>query len=408
MEPLVKHRNALLGLLATFSLPAAAQEAPSSSPAPASAPSSSPALPASAPALPPEAPVAPPQDNKTSLQVSGFVAAQVTFDSNSTEAQNHLISVQGEGDAGRIGFAFDATRLNAVARKGSGDFQFEGRAEADLQSAIFFRMRHAYAAASKNGSTLLVGLTDTLVGNIVGPNIFNNDWFFAQGNAYDRIPQLRVSHDTGTLFAAVAILPNLHGAPDALPHAQARVRVRVGEAGTVGVAGHFGVTNRATNPADATQTVDGVVSYLASVDAGLPLGPVVLSAQAWVGAGAAHGTGGHAIGNPLFVVNADGAPVSVPAVGGFVDLLYKASATVSAGIAGGASVLTDDTPGEVAVPVASNVTAVAYAACSLRPNWTLAMELQAARTERGLDPAALDQRQNLDDLRVLFGQRISF
>lgn len=369
-------------------------------------------MPASAPSAEPEQvdpPYQAPAETKSpvTLEVHGFIAAQVTLDSNNAVAQNHLISVGGDGEAGRIGFAFDATRVGAVARTAAGDYQFEGRAEADLQNAVFFRVRHAYASARKGGAGLLIGLTDTLVGNVVGPNVFNNDWFFAQGNAFDRLPQVRVSFQNETVSLAVAALQNLHGAPDVLPHLQARASLKAGPV-ALGLAGHAGITNRAANPADATQTVDGVTSLLISADAGIPLGPVVLSAQVWAGQGAAHGTGGHAIGNPLFVVDADGNPVSVPSVGGFLDALFKASDTISVGLAAGTSTLTNAAPGGVAVPIANNSTATLYASASLRPNWTLAAEVQAARTLRAVDVAVPDQRENQDDLRLLLGQKIAF
>lgn len=347
--------------------------------------------------------------DRPSLALGGFIAAQVTFDSNDAVRQNHLISVDGQGNAGRFGWAFDATRLNLVGRMGLGGFTLEGRAEADMQSAIFFRIRHAYAAVSKNGTTLLLGQTDTLIGNQVGPHNFNNDWMFAQGNAYDRMPQLRVSHDRGRFFVAAALLPNVHGAADVIPHAQARVMVRFAQGkGLVGAAGHIGYSNRVKNPANASQEIDGVLSYLAALDAGIPLGPLALSAQIWIGAGAAHGTGGHAIGNPLFVVTSQGSARSIPAAGGFVDLLCKLGARLALGVAAGASVIVDAAPDGVAVPLSSNATAVVYASFALRPGWVFALEAQGARTARALEATMPSQHTAVYDGRLLFGQQYSF
>lgn len=362
-----------------------------------------------APADVSQAPATAAGTSKPHLDLSGFIAAQITFDSNDTVTQNHLISVAGQGNTGRLGWAFDASRLNLVGQMHAGGFALQGRAEADMQSSIYFRIRHAYASISKRGTTLLLGQTDTLIGNQVGPNNFNNDWLFTQGNAYDRLLQLRVSHDTGRLLVAAALLPNLYGATDVIPHAQARVLVRFAEGrGLIGAAGHFGYSNRVKNPADANQELSGVVSYLASVDAGIPLGPVVISAQVWVGAGAAHGTGGNGIGNALFVVDASGAAVSVPSVGGFLDLFLKAGNRLSLGALGGASIITNTAPGGVSVPVSSNVTAAVYASFALRPSWVFAFEAQGARTERTTDPATPNMYTALYDGRLLFGQRYSF
>lgn len=358
---------------------------------------------------PPVAPPAAPGYERPSIELTGFVAAQVTFDSNDAVKQNHLISVEGQGNNGRFGWAFDATRLNLVGRMGAGGFALEGRAEADMESSIYFRIRHAYASVSKHGTTLLLGQTDTLIGNQVGPHNFNNDWMFAQGNAYDRLPQLRVSHDTGRFLFAAAILPNVHGATDVIPHAQARMLVRFGQGrGMIGAAGHFGYSNRVKNPADASQEVNGVISYLASLDSGVALGPVALSAQVWVGAGAAHGTGGHAIGNPLFVVGANGEPVSIPAAGGFLDVFFRIGSRLAMGAAGGANMILDTAPGGVPVPLSSNATAVLYASFALRPNWVFAFEAQGARTTRAFDSTTPDVYTPVYDGRLLFGQKYSF
>jgi hypothetical protein len=346
-------------------------------------------------------------DGKLKLNFSGFIAAQITFDSNSAVAQNHLISVAGDGDGGRLGFAFDATRLNLTAQAAAGGISLEGRAEADLENAIFFRIRHAYGAATKDNITLLLGQTDTLVGNMVGPNLFNNDWFFAQGNAYDRTQQLRVSYAAEKFSLAVAAVPNLYGAVSAAPHLQARFSLRAGKA-LLGVGAHVGTTNGVANPADATQIIDGVSSFLVAADAALPLGPLSLSLQGWVSSGGAHGTGGQGIGNPLFVIDVNGAPVSVPSVGGFFDALFAVNEKISAGVAAGGSFITDAAPGGVNVPIENNLTAGAYASFAVKPSWKFAFEVQGARTLTALDPATPDVRQNVDDLRLLFGQKLSF
>ena len=162
------------------------------------------------------------------------------------------------------------------------------------------------------------------------------------------------------------------------------------------------------SPVDPNQEINGVLSYLASVDSGIALGPVALSAQVWVGAGAAHGTGGNAIGNPLFVVNANGEPVSVPSAGGFLDIFLKTGARLGLGAAGGASVITNTAPGGVPVPVSSNLTAVLYASFALRPTWVFAFEAQGARTARALDGTMPNVYTALYDGRLLFGQKYSF
>ena len=397
-------------LVSCFVSPALLAQEPASTPAsgPTTAPIAAPtSAPASTPTEQPATPEPPKDDAKIKLSFSGFVAAQLTFDSNSAVAQNHLISVAGARDGGRLGFAFDATRLNLVAKAAAGGVSLEGRAEADLQNAIFFRIRHVYGAATRDGVTLLLGQTDTLIGNVVGPNIFNNDWYFAQGNAYDRTQQLRVSYAAERFSLAIAAVPNLYGAVSAAPHLQTRLSLKAGKA-LLGVAAHFGTTDGVTNPADASQTVDGVGSFLVAADAALPLGPLSLSLQGWLGAGGAHGTGGHAIGNPLFVVDANGAPFSVPAVGGFLDALFAVNDKLSAGVAAGGSFVTDAAPGGVAVPIESNLTASAYASLAATPSWRFAFEVQGARTLTALDPAAPEVRQNVDDLRLLFGQKLSF
>jgi hypothetical protein len=401
-------RNCVISVSCFASFSAVAQE-PSSAPTTmpttmaASMPTSGPVVvePNPVPAEPTK------EDGKIKLSFSGFVAAQVAIDSNEAVGQNHLVSVAGDGDGSRLGFAFDATRLNLVAKASSGGIDLEGRAEADMENGIFFRIRHAYGAATKNNATLLLGQTDTLVGNMVGPNLFNNDWFFAQGNAYDRTQQLRVSYNAGKASIAVAAVPNLYGTVTAVPHFQARFSAKAGDI-LLGVGAHFGVTDGVTNPADASQTVDGVTAFLVAADAGVPLGPLFVSVQGWVSSGGAHGTGGHAIGNPLFVVDTNGSPVSVPSAGGFLDAIFTVNPKLYVGAAGGISLVTDTAPGGVEVPIESNLTAGAYTGYSPAPHWKIAFEVQAAQTVVNVDPATPDVRENLTDVRVLFGQKLSF
>lgn len=357
--------------------------------------------------VPAPAPAPAPNEDRARIELAGFVAAQVTFDSNDAVRQNHLISVDGQGKTGRFGWAFDATRLNLVGQVGVSGFRLQGRVEVDMQSAIYFRIRHAYASASRGGTRLVLGQTDTLVGNLVGPSNFNNDWMFTQGNAYDRLPQLQVAHDTGHFLAAVAVLPNLHGAADVIPHAQARLMLHSAR-GLVGLSGHFGYSNRVKNPADPTREVDGVLSYLASLDAGLNLGALSLSLQLWFGAGAAHGTSGHAIGNPLFVVSGTGDPTPVPSLGGFADVICKLGSRFALGAAGGASVLTSSSPGGIPVPIANNATTVIYTSFALRQSWVFALEAQGARTERALEAALPTVYTAVYDGRLLFGQKYAF
>jgi hypothetical protein len=383
-----------------------AQE-PTSGPtsAPASAPSTESVAPASTPTalLQPETTRS--EDGKLQLSFDGFVAAQVVFDSNDAVGQNHLVSVAGDGDGGRLGFAFDASRFNLVAKRAD-EVLIEGRAEIDLQSAIFFRIRHVYASITKDKLSLLVGQTDTLIGNIVGPGIFNNDWFFAQGNAYDRTQQIRLTYNTGKAAVSIAAVPNLYGAVSATPHFQGRVSLKAGPA-TLGVGAHFGFTPDVANPADPAQLVD-VTSYLVAADAGITAGKAYLSLQGWIGAGGAHGTGGHAIGNPLFVVGLDGRAASVPSVGGFLDVFYNASKKLYVGAAGGASIVTNATPNGVDVPIENNFTGTAYLGYSATDHWKLGVDAQFAQTLVALDSATPDVRTNVQDVRLLFGQKFSF
>lgn len=410
----------LLPTAAWAQAPAASDPGQPAATSPAPAPTATGGAPAPTGAVVADAPPAPPPptvatvqnpiaigDERASLELGGFVAAQVTFDSNDAVRQNQLISVDGQGQTGRFGWAFDATRLNLVGKVGVGGFKLLGRAEVDMQSPIYFRIRHVYASASRGGTRLLIGQTDTLVGNWVGPNNFNNDWMFTQGNAYDRLPQLQVSHDTGHFLAALAVLPNLHGASDVIPHVQARVMLH-GARGLVGLSGHFGYSNRVKNPANPTSEVDGVLSYLAAIDGGLSLGALSLSLQLWYGAGAAHGTSGHAIGNPLFVVGVGGDPTPVPSVGGFADVMLKLGSRLALGAAGGASVLTNNSPGGIPVPIANNSTVVLYASFALRQHWIFALEAQGARTERTLTAALPTSYSAVYDGRLLFGQKYAF
>jgi len=164
------------------------------------------------------------------LSFNGFVANPGRRDSNSAEGQNHLVSVGANGDSGRLGFSFDASRLNAVASA------TEAASPSSVAQRPTWRTRSSSGFATPTSLAprtttpyCLVRLTHWSA-NWVGPNLFNNDWLFAQGNAYDRMPQLRVAHDDGKIYVAAAAVPNLYGAPVAVPHFQARLGAHLGKA----------------------------------------------------------------------------------------------------------------------------------------------------------------------------------
>jgi hypothetical protein len=337
------------------------------------------------------------------LDLSGFVAAQAVYDSNGAALGNHLIGVGSQDSTGKAGFAFDATRLNLKASVPVRDWTAAARLEVDLYGKL--RLRHAYTELSNGKLQLLLGQTDTLVGNMVGPSLFNNDWFWAQGNAYDRMFQLRVAYRGGPLLIGAAVVPSVLKATSPAPHVQVRGQYEAKSGLRVGLAGHVGVTGALTvaapTPADpnAVQAVSGLVpSYLASADASIPLGPVTISAQGWYGAAAAHGTGGgQDLGGPLFTLDAASNGIAVPAAGGFLDVLLKPTPALSLGAAGGLNWVLSSDP---TYPVRSNVTAGAYGQYEIARAWTGAVEVQWARTARltGIG----------NDVRVLVGTKYAF
>ena len=351
------------------------------------------------------------KDDALKIELGGFVAVQSMFDTNSAVSQSHLNNVAAKDSGGRFHFAFDATRLNLVATSSGDEWTGTGRLEFDLQSSIFFRVRHAYAALQKGSVQVLVGQTDTLVGNWVGPHLFNNDWFWSQGNAYDRMPQLRVAYNGERTYAALAAVPSVVGAPGAVPHFQARVGYRFGDGGAVGLATHFGSTSNVAAEAAGTgysPPVGPVTSWLAEADLALPLGPALVSLEGWYGEAGGHGTGGHTLGGPLFVVNSSGAAVPVPAGGGFLDVLFNVTPKVSAGVAAGVNLVTRDTVADQPIPVTRNATAGAYASYQLTRSWSGAVDVQWASTRRALDPGSPGTRSDVSNLRFLVGSKLSF
>ena len=349
---------------------------------------------------------------RLSLNLGGFVATQTTFDTNESVVQSQLTNVPGRGRSGRQGFAFDATRMNFALRAPAEQWLASGRFEFDLESATYFRVRHAYVGIENGPLSLLLGKTGTLIGNWVGPHLFNNDWLWAQGNAYDLTPQLRITYQPGRFYVAVAAVTNVLGATDAVPHGQLRVGYRFGESGSVGFASHFGRTRKASAPdptvPGATREVGPVLSYLEQVDLAVGAGPALISVAAWYGAAGGHGTGGHTIGGPLFVADDSGHVESVPAAGGFADVVFAVTPKLSMGVAGGVNFVTATSLLGQALPVRRNATAGAYASYALTGFWTGAFEVQWANTRRALDAASPGTLSSLNDVRVLLGSRFSF
>ncbi len=302
-----------------------------------------------------------------SLDVHGFVAAQAAIDSNDAGQQTQISYVPGSGSSVRTSFAFDASRVAVHARSWSDDREHpdaDAAFEFDLQNAMHFRPRQVFVRAALPFGHALVGLSDTLVGNRVGPHLFNNQWLWGQGNAYDRVPQLRVEVEASWFYGAVAAVPSaVVEEYTSVPHVQARLGIRRG-AVSLGLSGHGGVTSasalRRASSANGPLPAQALVSVLGSLDLQIDLAAVVFTAQAWWSRAGGSGTGAQAIGGAQYLVGADGSVCAPDSFGGFVDVMYRRG-RLAAGVTLGTNTVPDSSRcGADATSLAANETIDSY------------------------------------------------
>lgn len=187
------------------------------------------------------------------------------------------------------------------------------------------RVRRAFGEVTWARTTLLVGQEAPLVADVSPVSLATIAFpgYSSAGNLWLWIPQLRVGYDLGSGrgarvgLQAALLSPNTE-APFAvrpehstLPMAEARIRVRWGDRGEIGLGGHF---EQVATTGDSTLQAKGVV-----VSGVVPLGAVFeLRGEGFTGQGLAD-LGGGGVGQGL---NLEGAPLK--STGGWAQLNAKA------------------------------------------------------------------------------------
>lgn len=350
------------------------------------------------------------------VKVGAVFTGAVHFDTNDQATRPWLTRV--EKDEGREVLLFDiaGSRLQLSAEARHADLLGRGFVETDFKgpsTGSTLRLRHAFVALESPAYGLLLGQTWTLIG-MHGPSTFNWDWMFFQGNPYNRVPQLRVMRRLGDLTVMAGAFPSSeangsktvivdtvhHGKgaieDSALPILQARAETKMGDKGFLAVAGAAGRVRIVFAPTDArTGPSTGTIpSYLATLDASIPVGRARFSGKLWYSL-----SGGYnSAAGQIAVIDSAGRIAALPARGGWLDLAIPFHfVNVSAYAAVDDP---DDFVGDTPVGLTRNMTAGGTLAREVLPGFTIGAEAQWARSEpatQGKDKITIT---SFDDLRV--------
>ena len=359
------------------------------------------------------------------LEVDGFVAAEGAFETRSTDGDRflNLAPFDGGGDdeADSL-FSARATRLGLSIRAPEGPLGLSarGRLEVDFDTDDAApRIRHAYVsildAPDEPTWELLFGQT-WAVATQLNPETVNNDNLFNLGNAYERVPQIRLSRhfdvqggevlleagllrffgafDQGSAFGIPLALQQPDGdsyeiRSSALPLGQLRVAWHpAGNSAYLAVSASGGEF-RVEDAADQEETVD---HWLVAAEFRLPAWRTFqLSGEAFWGRAPGFNAG---VGQSV-VVTSSGDVRAVESRGGFVQLAVRPHDRVHCHLVYGI----DDPENRVAdvrLSVPRNQTALGNCFWRLHPALDLALEVQGVRTEWQVQGDAFEA----DDLRV--------
>jgi hypothetical protein len=128
----------------------------------------------------------------------------------------------------------------------------------------------------------------------------------------------------------------------------------------------------------------------------IPVGPVTLSGEFWMGEGVGYGAG---IGQAVVLVNADRA-VAVPAMGGWMQLTIQPTKAVRFNALWGVDDAANEV-GDIPIDKERNVTYLGNVIWDVLPYWTVALECQYVSTKYG-------DGKSPNNTRFLFGTLLKF
>lgn len=354
------------------------------------------------------------------LSLYGFVTSEAAWETTSTDGDRFLnlipFNAGKEGDNDFV-MSANATRVGLELRSKPDvldSLSARGLLEVDFDTGSGSpRIRHAYAELLDPSWELLFGQTWAVAAQL-NPDTINNDNLFNLGNAYERLPQARLSRkvemgagrlrmeagalkffgdfDQGDVGDIALALQQPAGESyriesTGLPIGQARIAWWPGDGDAYGA---LSVSGGLVKVEDDTGDTQRVSHWLAAGELVLPAwGPFQLSGEAFWGKAGAFNTG---VGQTVMISDSGGNACAIESRGGFAQLAYRRTEELRMNLIFGV----DDPENRACgrpVAIERNQTALANLFWRVRPALELAFEVQHLRTRWS------EGSFNADDLR---------
>jgi hypothetical protein len=354
--------------------------------------------------------------SKFKVKLGGFFYGAVHYDTNAQASRPWLNVVSGKAPRGALSLDPYGTRTNlSIESTLSEERKAIGFLEVDWAPVTGPRLRHAYVALESPALSVLVGQYWVPYGT-PGPDTYNPQWFFRQGNPYSRAPQLTVFRKLGQITSSVTLTTTtfLGGsvvkgnaatgsyalAEGIVPAGFLRLAYELeGKKGFVALTGGTGRIEATYSVASEGRPRPKANSAFAELSTSLQFAPVSLSGKLFWGRGAGMGT---AVGQTL-VVDAESQGHSIQALGGYVSGKLALSSGWALALFAGLDDPTDEVSG-VTVPIQRNLTLGGQANWSPLEGANLALELMQVSTRM----ASAEGAQHFNDLRSSLIARYAF
>lgn len=353
---------------------------------------------------------------KFKVKLGGFFYGALHYDSNSLASRPWLNVVSGRGARGALTLDPYGTRTNlAIESTLSEESKATGFLEVDWAPVTGPRLRHAYVMLETPAVGVLLGQYWLPYGT-PGPDTYNPQWFFRQGNPYSRAPQVTLFRKLGPFTSSVTLTTSTllggsvikgnegtgsYGLTEGIsPAGFLRVaRELEGKKGFVALTGGLGRAEASYSVASEGRARPKVKTVFAELSAQVPLSSLSLTGKLFWGRSPGMGT---AVGQTL-VVDAEGQGRSIQVWGGFASGKLTLSQSWAVALFAGLDDPQDKVSG-VTVPIQKNVTLGGQVNWSPLEGANLALELMRVSTRMASPEGAQDFR----DLRSSLVARYAF
>jgi hypothetical protein len=352
---------------------------------------------------------------KFKVKVGGFFYGAVHYDTNSQAVRPWLNTVSGKGEGGALSLDPYGTRTNlAIESSITDESKATGFIEVDWAPVVGPRLRHAYVMLENPAVSILVGQYWLPYGT-PGPDTYNPQWFFRQGNPYNRAPQFTLFRKFGPLTTSATLTTsNLLGgsiikgngasgsyalAEGFAPSGFMRLAYEFNGKSFVALTGGTGRVDANYSIQSEGRPRARVNSVFSELSTQLQFSPFSFSGKLFWGRSPGMGT---AVGQTL-VVDAEGQGRAIEVWGGYVSGKVALSPAWALALYSGIDDPQDEVAG-VALPIRRNLTLGGQVNWTLLDGANLALEVMRVSTR----VSSPEGEQDFDDLRSSIVARYAF